>query len=112
MEEMNKKPSLFSRIGHFFRSYKSETKKIVWCPWKQVRKNSMVVLVIVVACAAVICALDFGFYWSLKGLRETVNPSATLPEITVTDTTTDETADTTEDTTEAADDETETSVEE
>ena len=113
MEEMNKKPSLFSRIGHFFRSYKSETKKIVWCPWKQVRKNSMVVLVIVVACAAVICALDFGFSWSLKGLRETVNPSATLPETVVSDTVTEDTTeDATEDTTEATDSETETSDEE
>ena len=77
MEEMNKKapevaeketkakkaakdkPSFGSRIGHFFRGYKSEVKKIVWCPWKQVQKNSLVVLVVVIACAAAICAVDF-----------------------------------------------------
>ena len=77
MEEMNKKapevtekatktkkaakdkPSLWSRIGHFFRGYKSEVKKIVWCPWNQVRKNSLVVLVVVIACAVAICAVDF-----------------------------------------------------
>ena len=82
MEEMNKKApakekkSVLSRIGHFFRSYKSETKKIVWCPWKQVRKSSAVVLAIVVAFAAVICALDFAFSWSLKNLREVVKPGA------------------------------------
>ena len=46
------------KIAHFFRSYKSEVKKIVWCPWKQVRKNSLVVLVTVIAFAAVICLLD------------------------------------------------------
>ena len=89
MEEMNKKApakekkSIFSRIGHFFRSYKSETKKIVWCPWKQVRKSSAVVLAIVVAFAAVICALDFAFSWSLKNLREVVKPG-TDNTVTVT----------------------------
>lgn len=77
MEEMNKKapevtgketkakkaakdkPSFGSRIGHFFRGYKSEVKKIVWCPWKQVRKNSLVVLVVVISVAVAICAVDF-----------------------------------------------------
>ena len=74
MEEMNKKAptkekkSVFSRIGHFFRSYKSETKKIVWCPWKQVRKNSLVVLALVVACAIAICALDYAFSQAILGL--------------------------------------------
>ena len=86
MEEMNKKApakekkSVLSRIGHFFRSYKSETKKIVWCPWKQVRKSSAVVLAIVVAFAAVICALDFAFSWSLKNLREVVKPGAAIAD--------------------------------
>ena len=87
MEEMNKKAPaaketkatkpakkekkpLGQRIGHFFRSYKSEIKKIVWSPWKQVRKNSLVVLAVVVACAAVICALDLAFSEALLSLAE------------------------------------------
>lgn len=87
MEEMNKKAPaaketkankpakkekkpLGQRIGHFFRSYKSEIKKIVWSPWKQVRKNSLVVLALVVACAAVICALDLAFSEALLSLAE------------------------------------------
>lgn len=87
MEEMNKKAPaaketkankpakkekkpLGQRIGHFFRSYKSEIKKIVWSPWKQVRKNSLVVLALVVACAAVICALDIAFSEALLSLAE------------------------------------------
>ena len=84
MEEMNKKAPaaaekqpkpakkdkkpLGERIGHFFRSYVSEIKKIVWCPWKQVRKNSLVVLAVVIACAIVICALDIVFSKALLGL--------------------------------------------
>ncbi len=84
MEEMNKKAPaaketkpakkdkkpLGERIGHFFRSYKSEIKKIVWSPWKQVRKNSLVVLAVVVACAAVICALDLAFSEALLSLAD------------------------------------------
>ncbi len=49
------------RISHFFLGYKSELKKIVWSPWKQVRKNSLVVFAVVVVCAAIICALDYAF---------------------------------------------------
>ena len=63
----DKKP-LGERIGHFFRSYVSEIKKIVWCPWKQVRKNSLVVLAVVIAVAIVICALDIAFSKALLGL--------------------------------------------
>ena len=86
MEEMNKKAPaaketkanksakkekkpLGQRIGHFFRSYKSEVKKIVWCPWKQVQKNSLVVLVVVVAVAVAVCALDYGFSTGLAALH-------------------------------------------
>ena len=84
MEEMNKKAPeaaekqpkpakkdkkpFGERVGHFFRSYVSEIKKIVWCPWKQVRKNSLVVLAVVIAVAIVICALDIAFSKALLGL--------------------------------------------
>ena len=63
----DKKP-LGERIGHFFRSYVSEIKKIVWCPWKQVRKNSLVVLALVIACAIAVCALDYAFSQAILGL--------------------------------------------
>ena len=65
-EEKAKKPakdkvSFGEKLGHFFRSYKSELKKIVWSPWRQVRKNSLVVFAVVIACAALICVLDIVF---------------------------------------------------
>ena len=81
MEEMNKKtpevadkkkpaqekkPSLGARIKSFFASYKSEVKKIVWCPWKQVQKNSLVVLAVVVAVAIAICVMDLVFHEGLN----------------------------------------------
>ncbi|MBR3894222.1 MAG: preprotein translocase subunit SecE [Clostridia bacterium] len=48
------------KIGKFFRTYKSESKKISWLSWEQTKKSTWVVLVVLVICAAAICLLDFG----------------------------------------------------
>lgn len=55
------KVKLSARLGKFWREYKSELKKIVWCPWKQVKNNTVVVVVIVILTGALIGVLDFGF---------------------------------------------------
>lgn len=49
------------KLKLWWKSYKSELKKIVWMPWSQVRKNTIVVIVVVVALAAVIGLLDIAF---------------------------------------------------
>ncbi len=49
------------KVAKLFRGLKSELKKIVWTPWNQVRKNTFVVLVIIVAAVIVIGVLDFLF---------------------------------------------------
>ena len=46
-------------IKKFLRVYKSECKKVVWLSWDQTMKNTLVVLVVLIACAAVICLLDY-----------------------------------------------------
>ena len=48
------------KIKKFLRVYKSELKKVVWLPWNQTRKSTLVVLVVMVVCAIVICLLDLG----------------------------------------------------
>ena len=48
------------KVGKFFRVYKSEIKKIVWLPWNQTCKSTLVVLVILIICAAAICLVDLG----------------------------------------------------
>ena len=52
-------------VAHTYSGYENKVKanieKIVWSPWKQVRKNSLVVFAVVVVCAAIICALDYAF---------------------------------------------------
>ena len=48
------------KVGKFFRVYKSEIKKVVWLPWDQTKKSTLVVLVILIICATAICLVDLG----------------------------------------------------
>ncbi len=45
-------------VKKFCREYKSELKKIVWSPWKDVRRNSVLVITIAVVAAVIIALLD------------------------------------------------------
>ncbi len=55
------KPSLFKRIGKFFKDYKSELKKIVWFSKEETIRSTVLVIIVLVICSAVISGLDFGF---------------------------------------------------
>ena len=54
------KLTIFKRIVRFFRDYKSEVKKIVWPGWKEVQKNTLIVLIICLVIGALIWVIDFG----------------------------------------------------
>ena len=54
------KKSFFSKIAKFFRDYKGEMKKIVWCSKKDTIKNTSVVIVVVAIAAVFIALLDLG----------------------------------------------------
>ena len=56
------------KVKSFFRVYKSELKKITWTPKETVRKNSVVVLVVVAATAAVLGVLDLVFTRGINAL--------------------------------------------
>ena len=56
-----KKEKKKGKIGEAWRGFKSECKKIVWPTWKQVLKNSGIVLVIIAVSMIAIGALDFVF---------------------------------------------------
>ncbi len=66
------KPSIFARIGAWFKSLKSEWKKISWASFDSVRKNSIIVIVCVVIVAAVLGLLDFILSQSIGGLSTLV----------------------------------------
>ena len=61
------------RLKEAWRGFKSETKKIVWPSWKQVLKNTLIVLVVVIICAVIIGALDYAFSGGIQALAELFN---------------------------------------
>ena len=67
-----KKPNFFVRIGRRLKKmwgdYKSEMKKVVWMPWKDVKKNTILVLSATVALGVVIGLVDFVFSELLGGI--------------------------------------------
>ena len=58
------------RVKDAWRGFKSEVKKIVWPSWKQVLKNTLVVLVVVVICAIIIGVLDYAFSQGIISLTK------------------------------------------
>lgn len=71
--ETEKKPRKEKKKGKIregWRGFKSETKKIVWPSWKQVLKNTAVVLVIVAVCMVMIAALDYAFSHGIMALTD------------------------------------------
>ena len=58
------------RMKEAWRGFKSEVKKIVWPSWKQVLKNTAVVLVIVAVCMVMIAALDYAFSHGIMALTD------------------------------------------
>ena len=61
-------PKFRERVKKFFSDYKSELKKVVWSPWREVRKNTILVLVVVAAVALVIFLLDTIFSGGISAL--------------------------------------------
>ena len=58
------------KLKEAWRGFKSETKKIVWPSWKQVLKNTLIVLVVVIICAVIIGALDYAFSGGIQALAD------------------------------------------
>ena len=72
IEKKAKGPSVFSRIGAWFRSLRSEAKKVSWASAASVRKNTLVVVVCVLAVAVVLGVLDITLTKAIGGLSDLV----------------------------------------
>jgi len=59
-ESNGEKLTIPKRIVRFFRDYKSEVKKIVWPNYKEVIKNTIIVLIMCAIVGALIWIIDFG----------------------------------------------------
>ncbi len=56
------------KVVTFFREVRSECKKIVWTPWKTVKKSTLIVVIVVVVFAVLIGALDLLFHRGIVSL--------------------------------------------
>ncbi len=54
-----KKEKKKGEVKNAWKGFKSELKKIVWPSWKQVLKNSLLVVAVVAVCAVAIGLFDF-----------------------------------------------------
>ena len=68
VKKKSDKPSLWSRIKSFARSVKSEVKKISWSPWTDVRKNTIVVVVVIAICVVALAIVDYVFAQGITAL--------------------------------------------
>jgi len=71
-QEKEKKPSVFKRLGAWFKSLRAEAKKISWASWNSVRSNSIIVIIAVIICSVVIGILDYGFSAAIVGLSRLI----------------------------------------
>lgn len=60
VKEGKAKYTLLQRVGRFFRDYKSEVKKIVWPGWREVVKNTGIVLIMCALVGILIWGFDYG----------------------------------------------------
>jgi preprotein translocase subunit SecE len=60
LESKGTKTTILRRVIQFFRDYKSEIKKIVWPGFKDVAKNTLIVIIMCLIVGALIWLEDFG----------------------------------------------------
>ena len=100
------KKNPFKSIASFFKSVKSEGKKVVWAKPKEVLRNTIIVLVVCTIVGVAIYGVDTVLSLGMKGLKGLADKETTTVSQDV-DSTADADTDTTaaytaEDTTEAA----------
>lgn len=91
------KKNPFKSIASFFKSVKAEGKKVVWANGKDVLKNTVIVLVVVIIAGLAIYGVDTVLSLGMKGLKNLADTNTTTTAAvsdTVEDEATDESADT------------------
>ena len=63
------------KVGEFLRALKSENKRIVWSSWKDTRKNTLVVLAVVIAITLIIALFNFALEMILGGSKASFGTS-------------------------------------
>ena len=71
----------FKAIGSFFKSVRSEGKKVVWPKAAEVWKNTLVVLVVIIIVGLAIYAVDFGLTTGMKAIKNAAVTTTTTEAV-------------------------------
>ena len=71
-KKTEKGPSVWKKLGVWFKSLKSECKKISWASWKCVRSNSVIVIAAVIIISIAVGILDYCFSSAIVGLSRLI----------------------------------------
>ena len=71
------KKNPFKSMAKFFKGVNSERKKVVWPKAKDVIKNSVIVLIVVIITGVPIYLVDIGLSLGMKGLKELASTTTT-----------------------------------
>ena len=83
------KKNPFKSIASFFKSVKSEGKKVTWAKPKEVLKNSIVVLIVCVIAGIGIFAVDTILSQGMKGIKKLADNQTSVSDTADTSTTGD-----------------------
>jgi preprotein translocase subunit SecE len=75
-DKKTEKKSPFDGVTKYFKEVKSEVKKVSWPTFRQVRNNTVIVLICIVLIGAFIWLLDLGFQGTLGTVVENFRTDA------------------------------------
>ncbi len=81
-DKAKSKKNPFKSIAKFFKSLKSECKKIVWPTAKEVLRNTCIVIVIVAIVGVVIYGVDQLLFHGMQGIKSLKDNTAVTEEST------------------------------
>lgn len=87
-DKKKSKKNPFKSIASFFKSVKSEGKKVVWPKGKEVLRNSLVVLLVVIIVGLAIYGVDTVLSLGMKGLKSLATTTESTSQSESYDTTT------------------------
>ena len=102
MPKKKSKKNPFKSIASFFKSVKSEGKKVVWAKPKEVLKNTIIVIVVCVIVGVAIYGVDSLLSLGMKGIKSLADKEPTTVSQEVETTAEDVTEAETEASTDAA----------
>ncbi len=74
----------FKGIVNYFKEVRAELKKVVWPSFKQIKNNTIIVIISLIFVGAIIFVIDLGFkagFENLVGTTEQTLPGIEAPEV-------------------------------